>query len=1035
MNKKILGLDLGSNSLGWALLIANADGQPETIEAAGVRIFNKAVEEKTPTPKNQKRRMARLARRTIQRRARRKVKLENYLLHLGLLPETLVTGGNREGVLNGLDDPYELRAKALDEPLGTHQLGRVLLHLVQRRGFLSNKKTRIGADMLDDPDVKAALEAEDESETGTDAEEAAFKADISRLRNAIKHNGCRTLGEYLASLEPHECKRNRDGQLLRTDRKMYQDELELIFNQQGKHHAMLNDDVKADIHRIIFHQRPLKLKSDRVGRCSLEPKRKRAAKARLEFQRFRYLQDINHLTYLVHCTDQWCSLSMEEKRNLAALFEHNATLTFVRLKKELGLDRKTKFNLDSGVKKLRGNTTSYAIRKAFAGWDALDDEQQHSLVEDLLSIQKAGMLKRRLLGHWGMSSEDATRLCMAELEPEHGNFSLQAIRKLLPHLRDGLTLSDARIAAGYGYEVSEQVPTNRLGVPPELPNPIVNKALHELRRVVNALIAEHGKPDVVRIEMARDLEMNTRRYKEFIKRQKANTKANDKAVEVFQDEARKNPSLMHSRYPSRDQKIRYRLWEEQNYQCAYSGKTINRATLFSAEVEVDHIIPYSQSLDDSYMNKVLCFAEDNRFKGNRTPIDAFGGNEERWNSITKSISHWSKGLRSKRDRFYKSADHLDRDFVSSQLTDTRYISKEAGVYLKTLGCDVTFTRGAMTSWLRHQWKLNEIIGETDQKERTDHRHHVIDAAVTACIDRSFYSTLVSQAKSLEREQSALSMKDLYCDPPLYDIKSKLKTKLAELIVSHAAQRKISGALHEETGIGYMETGIKGIRAVTRKRLTPEFEATNVKAIIDDAVRERVRAHLALHGNCPKEAFAEGFKLHHSDGKTLIKRVRVIQSTTTLDKLNKEKFGIKDRNGNVFKWHAYGNTHHVEIFQHRTNPKKIDSRFVTTMEAAKRVSRKDPIVRTEHDDEWEFLMAVHINDLVRAYQHENWAVYRVQKLEMNSKRLMLRLHTAASIDNAEESLHKSIGTLLSTNRMQPLRVNAIGKVWGHDQAHD
>lgn len=115
MSKLILGLDLGSNSLGWGLLGADANLQPEYLIDAGVRIFRKAVEEKTPTPKNQTRRNSRLARRTIQRRARRKQKLENYLIKQGLLPTELQGEFNREGVLNSLGDPYQLRARALDE--------------------------------------------------------------------------------------------------------------------------------------------------------------------------------------------------------------------------------------------------------------------------------------------------------------------------------------------------------------------------------------------------------------------------------------------------------------------------------------------------------------------------------------------------------------------------------------------------------------------------------------------------------------------------------------------------------------------------------------------------------------------------------------------------------------------------------------------------------------------------------------------------------------------------------------------------------
>jgi len=128
MGKTILGLDLGSNSLGWALLSAGPDDQPSGIIDKGVRIFPKAVEDKTPTPKNQKRRTSRLARRTIQRRSRRKSRLLNYLIKLNLLPTELHGNLQPEGILNGLGDPYELRAKALDHDLKPHELGRVLLH-------------------------------------------------------------------------------------------------------------------------------------------------------------------------------------------------------------------------------------------------------------------------------------------------------------------------------------------------------------------------------------------------------------------------------------------------------------------------------------------------------------------------------------------------------------------------------------------------------------------------------------------------------------------------------------------------------------------------------------------------------------------------------------------------------------------------------------------------------------------------------------------------------------------------------------------
>ena len=283
MHKKVLGLDLGSNSIGWAI-VEEAEGRPVRILDMGCRIFSKAVEDKTPTPKNVKRRESRLARRVIQRRARRKKRMLSYLVSLGLLPEELKGHPQPEIILNRLGNPYLLRAKALDAPLTAQELGRVLLHLVQRRGFLSNRKTLLG-DMIDDPDVMAILDeldAQDEQQSG---EEGEFKQDIARLNERIRESGSRTLGEYLSRIEAPCTKRNRrrDGGHMRTDRQMYRDELDLIWEKQKTYHPILTDRVKEQIETIIFRQRPVRFKAGRVGNCSLEPRRRRAMVAWLEY--------------------------------------------------------------------------------------------------------------------------------------------------------------------------------------------------------------------------------------------------------------------------------------------------------------------------------------------------------------------------------------------------------------------------------------------------------------------------------------------------------------------------------------------------------------------------------------------------------------------------------------------------------------------------------------------------------------------------------------------------------------------------------
>jgi CRISPR-associated endonuclease Csn1 len=1021
MDKKILGLDLGSNSLGWALL-EEVDGELRHIIDLGSRIFTKAVEEKVPTPKNVKRRDMRLGRRVLQRRARRKQRMLNYLVSLNLLPKELQGHTQPEILLNEIGDPYQLRTKALDFELTSYELGRVLLHFVARRGFLSSKK-QVAGDLVDDPDTVAYLSVIDDKPTD-DKEEGAFKADISLVRQAIDESDAKTLGEYLHKLDQGKCKRNRshDGGHLRTDRKMYQDELEKIWQQQSQYFSYLPDEFMADnkgVKQIIFYQRPLKLKKDRVGKCSLEKNNYRASMARLEVQRFRYLQDVNNLQYFERHTDQWLSINKADKQRLIKYFECNPKITVTALKKELGLDRPTKLNLET--KNLKGNITACEIYSVLDDiWDDYTDIQQKALVEDLLSIKKKSALKKRLLNYWGLNIEQAVQLCLLEFEPGHSNLSLKAINKLLPYLEQGLIYSDARIKAGYDYEKEEIELQEKLVAPPETANPIVNKGLHELKRVINAIIKHYGKPDIVRIEMARDLEMNTKRYKENEKRQAKNKKENEKAVDAYQ-------KLNLGKYPSHDEKIKYRLWEEQSHRCVYSNKSIPLNAVFTAEVEIDHILPFKKSLDDSYMNKVLCYTAENRNKDDRTPKDAWGGNNDKWNQITQAISGW-KGLEPKVKRFYQTETDLQkRDFISSQLNDTRYIATVALEYVKQLGCDVSVTKGYVVSQIRHQWGLNDLIGETDKKERTDHRHHAIDAAVIAATSRSLYKNAVAQ---IRRDK-------LKIPPPYPDFRDELDEQLKHIIISHSPQRKLSGSLHEETGAGYIE---KHGGLVYRKNLAPDFTEKNAKNIVDATIQELVLAHLKKYNNDPKRAFAEGIIVYHKDGKIPIKRVRVLQSKTNEKKLIKTKFGVKDKMGKIFKWMSYGNMHHVEILQHQETG-KYKGEFVTMMQVSHRArgikselnpeGKKQSMIKADHGDGWQFVMALHINDLVSVNNDNGEKIfYRVQKLG-GGYDLTLRLHTETStkrekllIEN-KKMLENSFGNFISDLDLKLHKINAIG----------
>ena len=161
-------------------------------------------------------------------------------------------------------------------------------------------------------------------------------------------------------------------------------------------------------------------------------------------------------------------------------------------------------------------------------------------------------------------------------------------------------------------------------------------------------------------------------------------------------------------------------------------------------------------------------------------------------------------------------------------------------------------------------------------------------------------------------------------------------------------------------------------------------------------------------------------------------MRVLQSKTTLDKLGKSKFGAKDKQGNVFKWLAFGNMHHVEIIKHKETG-KYSGQFVTTMEATHRAKGinmpKQKIIKIDHGDDHEFILALHINDLVSIEKDGQTLFYRVQVLDSANKRISLRLHTASTIKNDSDSLSDRDSTIESLMKsvLQKHSVNAIGKL--------
>lgn len=984
----ILGLDVGTNSLGWALIEEDSHGNPVAIRAVGVRIFQEAVEPTSAgnqrTPKNHKRRQARLARRQLHRRRVRRRALLRLLQHHGLLPhdpETLNT------LLWDNEDhnPYRLRADGVHQRLDAMDFGRVLYHLNQRRGFRSNRKTRLGS-LVAEPEVVDLVRADEQRELErarrrpnrpafvetirekTEDDESAVLVEIARVRTALNEHQW-TLGEFLY----RQPIRRRQY----TDRAMHEEEFDRLWEAQVPFHPdLLTPGLKAAVHHIIFAQRPLKVPP--AGRCELEPTRRRAPKALLEYQQFRLLQTLNHLEILP-VSEQSRPLTPEERNRLLEALEDRqheggTHLSWTAVRTRLQLPVRTHFNLEESLPKgLPVNRTAMQLHAAASAWWAdAGEEMRRRLVTDLLTIADKQALYRRLRAVWAFSVEEAYRLATVELEPGYASWSRKAIVKTLPGLERGLSLHDAMQVAGYlRADQRPHHPCDALPLPPDVRNPTVNRSLGQVRRVVNALLRTYGRPDGIRIELARDIALSKRDRERLQKQQRDNERVNNEARQKFAE--------VTGQSPRPNDLLKYRLWLECGHTCPYTGRPISLHQLWTSEVEIEHIIPYSRSLDDSFMNKTLTFSSFNARKGQSTPYEVFSGDPEAYAALKTRLTSTRSFSPRKIARFLMQT--VPDGFVNRQLSDTRYIAQEVKRYVEGLGIPVEVTRGSSTAHLRHYWGLNHVLDpKGGQKTRDDHRHHVVDALVVALTSRKLLYRLTEIARQTGK---APWEEGFAVEPPWPTLFDDARRAIGAVVVSHETRHKIAGSLHDEMAYGPR----KGPEPFVYRRPLSAFKKPgDEQDIIDPVVRQLVSQRLTSIGPSVAPFGPNAAPLLHTDGRTPIRSVRVrkVMKPGTYH-------SVRDRSGRVIKVHAYDNNHHVEVLER--GGKRVGI-FVTMMEAAQRSAKNIPIVQRSgpwsvmdrtYDDTWRFVMALHINDTIRL----NEQLYRIQKLDASNNRVVLR----------------------------------------------
>jgi len=966
-----LGLDIGAKSVGWALI---EDGKRPSIVDIGVRVFPEGVDRDTKgleQSKNATRREARGARRMRQRRTRRREKLVELLQSSGLLPKDK----DELDELLKKEEPYALRAQGLDEKLELVDFGRALYHLNQRRGFKSNRK---GGDAKEDGKVKK---------------------EAGELGRKIEEAGCRTLGEYFSKLDPEE-ERLRGRY---TFRSMYKDEFDLLWEKQAEYYPdVLTEELGKKVgEETILFQRPLKPTDDLIGDCELEDGEKRCARGDWYARRFRILQDVNNLK--IHNGDGSVVELRQGQRELILEEMSNAKeVRFSKLRKALGLLESQEFNAEyetneKGKKreKIKGDEFNSVMGKKVFGakvWVGMEEAEKVRLNELVVDLDDDELIEK-LSNEYGLDEKQIEAVLKISLPGRYMSFSRKAIQKLLPLMEEGKRTDEA-LAEIYPdrNKREDEGQKERLGFPEDLRNPIVNRGLFEVRKVVNAIIREYGKPEGVAIEMAREVKGSARERKEQHFKMLDNEKRNEEVRETLMRD-------MNILNPSRNDVIKYKLWEECGKVCPYTGKSISQNALFgpNPEFQIEHILPYNRSLDDSYMNKTLCEVHENiSVKGNKTPYEAYSGDEEKYEAIKQRIKvlPWPK-----RRKFLQEQIDLD-ECIKRELNDTRYICREVVKYVRDVCKKVSGTRGRITSELRHQWGLNNILDLSGSglKNRDDHRHHAIDAAVVAVTRNKHLRDLAG---------SKYSVGESSFEQPWEDFREELAEKVKHINVSHRVTRKVSGQLHEETSYGVTK---EEDVYVYRKKLE-DLTGPMVGKIVDPVVKNIVKERLEGKGidpeavkKIPKEVWSEPLYMRNtkSDKRVKIKKVRIRDIFKNMVKL-------KNRNGEEYRAVAPGSNHHIEIFEYEDEKGNLrrDGVVVSMFDAVGRKRRCEPVVNCDHGENRRFVCSLCINELVMMKDKSGeMDLFRVQKMSQN-KQIYFRHHTAASIDNEVTLLRKQV----------------------------
>ncbi|WP_378182072.1 type II CRISPR RNA-guided endonuclease Cas9 [Aquimarina sp. SS2-1] len=623
--------------------------------------------------------------------------------------------------------------------------------------------------------------------------------------------------------------------------------------------------------------------------------------------------------------------------------------------------------IDPKILEFDGLRNSFDKQASYQLWHLLyatEEDDKISEEDRLIYGNSTVTLKKKLKEKFGFKPEYASLLTNIPFQQDYGNLSAKAIRKIIPYLVDGHKYSEACQLAGYNHsksltaqELKDRVlkPKLELLKKNSLRNPVVEKILNQMINVVNQIIETYGKPNEIRIELARELKKSAKERAEMTKGIADATRRNDEIRKVI----RQKFGIPN---PTKNDVIRYRLYQElasRGHKDLFTDTYISPDKLFSKDIDIEHIIPKALLFDDSYSNKTLAFKNDNLQKANRTAYDFISQDYssqlenfvERVETLAKE-GHISRG---KRNKLLIPQSKIPDGFIERDLRNSQYIAKKAKQMFFEVFDDVITTTGSITDKLREDWDLINIMKELnlpkyraleltefeerlnkttnklnkhevikDWTKRNDHRHHAMDALTVAFTTRNHIQyinnlnarqdttkdnhPIIKNIESLIISQNEKGKRVF--KSPLPNFREKAKQHIESILVSFKNKNKVVTKNRNKTkkkngllkkvqltprGQLHKETvyGKSKKPLLKPSKLNKRFTLKEVNLIINKKERNLVLNHLSKYQNKPDVAF---------DIKTL-KKDPIINKESPLQEVLcfEEIFTIrKDINSDNFK---------------------------------------------------------------------------------------------------------------------------------------